>query len=116
MSQATKKNIYPWVVVGLLSVVAFLNYLDRQMLATMQTAIGADIAELQLSQNFGRLMDIDVIGPGRSPVSREEMGLPPRKCLLCNHPARYCMRARNHSTEELLIKIRQMVAEYEKRL
>ena len=58
MSQATKKNIYPWVVVGLLSVVAFLNYLDRQMLATMQTAIGADIAELQLSQNFGRLMAI----------------------------------------------------------
>ena len=58
MSQATKKNIYPWVVVGLLSVVAFLNYLDRQMLATMQDAIGADIAELQLSQNFGRLMAI----------------------------------------------------------
>ena len=58
MSQVTKKNIYPWVVVGLLSVVAFLNYLDRQMLATMQTAIGADIAELQLSQNFGRLMAI----------------------------------------------------------
>ena len=58
MSQTAKKNIYPWVVVGLLSVVAFLNYLDRQMLATMQTAIGADIAELQLSQNFGRLMAI----------------------------------------------------------
>ena len=60
MSTATAKktNIYPWVVVGLLSVVAFLNYLDRQMLATMQVAIGADIAELQLSQNFGRLMAI----------------------------------------------------------
>ena len=60
MSTATAKktNIYPWVVVGLLSVVAFLNYLDRQMLATMQVAIGADITELQLSQNFGRLMAI----------------------------------------------------------
>lgn len=55
---AKRSNIYPWVVVGLLSVVAFLNYLDRQMLATMQVAIGADIAELQLSQNFGRLMAI----------------------------------------------------------
>ena len=59
MSPSTaKKSIYPWVVVGLLSVVAFLNYLDRQMLATMQVAIGADITELQSAQNFGRLMAI----------------------------------------------------------
>lgn len=52
------RKAYPWIVVGLLSVVAFLNYLDRQMLSTMQAAIGADIAELQLSRNFGRLMAI----------------------------------------------------------
>ena len=52
------EKIYPWIVVGLLSVVAFLNYLDRQMLSTMQAAIGADIAELQQAQNFGRLMAI----------------------------------------------------------
>ena len=52
------KKYYPWIVVALLSVVAFLNYLDRQMLSTMQTAIGADIAELQQAQNFGRLMAI----------------------------------------------------------
>ena len=51
-------RIYPWIVVGLLSVVAFLNYLDRQMLSTMQAAIGADITELQQAQNFGRLMAI----------------------------------------------------------
>ena len=53
-----KENIYPWVVVGLLSVVAILNYLDRQMLSTMQAAIGVDIAELQVAQTFGRLMAI----------------------------------------------------------
>ena len=52
------EKIYPWIVVGLLSVVAFLNYLDRQMLSTMQTAIGADIFELQQARNFGRLMAI----------------------------------------------------------
>lgn len=57
MKEKTSK-IYPWIVVGLLSVVAFLNYLDRQMLSTMQEAIGADITELQASQNFGRLMAI----------------------------------------------------------
>lgn len=58
MSREKIQRIYPWVVVALLSVVAFLNYLDRQMLSTMQTAIGADIAELQQAQNFGRLMAI----------------------------------------------------------
>ena len=58
MSQEKIRRIYPWLLVAMLSVVAFLNYLDRQMLSTMQTAIGADIAELQQAQNFGRLMAI----------------------------------------------------------
>lgn len=58
MSKEKFEKIYPWVVVGLLSVVAFLNYLDRQMLSTMQAAIGVDIAELREAQNFGRLMAI----------------------------------------------------------
>ena len=52
------KKAYPWIVVGLLSAVAFLNYLDRQMLSTMQAAIGLDIAELRQAQNFGRLMAV----------------------------------------------------------
>lgn len=30
------KNVYPWIVVALLWVVALLNYMDRQMLSTMQ--------------------------------------------------------------------------------
>lgn len=58
MSKEKFEKVYPWVVVGLLSVVAFLNYLDRQMLSTMQAAIGVDIAELREAQNFGRLMAI----------------------------------------------------------
>lgn len=58
MSKEKINKIYPWIVVGLLSVVAFLNYLDRQMLSTMQAAIGVDIAELREAQNFGRLMAI----------------------------------------------------------
>ncbi len=58
MSKEKFGKIYPWIVVGLLSVVAFLNYLDRQMLSTMQEAIGVDIQELQEAENFGRLMAI----------------------------------------------------------
>ena len=52
------KNVYPWVVVGLLWVVALLNYLDRQMLSTMQGAMQADIVELQKAEAFGALMAV----------------------------------------------------------
>lgn len=49
---------YPWIVVGLLWVVALLNYMDRQMLSTMKEAMQIDIAELESAVNFGRLMAI----------------------------------------------------------
>lgn len=49
---------YPWILVGLLWVVALLNYMDRQMLATMKPSMQIDIAELQMAANFGRLMAV----------------------------------------------------------
>lgn len=49
---------YPWIVVGLLWVVALLNYMDRQMLSTMKPSMMLDIEELQTATNFGRLMAI----------------------------------------------------------
>ncbi|MFV5685643.1 MFS transporter [Flavobacterium sp. GB2R13] len=49
---------YPWVVVGLLWLVALLNYMDRQMLATMRPSMETDIPELVSGENFGRLMAI----------------------------------------------------------
>lgn len=53
-----KQKIYPWVVVALLWVVALLNYMDRQMLSTMQSAMQLDIVELQKGEAFGWLMGI----------------------------------------------------------
>ncbi|HRI22511.1 MAG TPA: MFS transporter, partial [Panacibacter sp.] len=55
MIQAKK---YPWIVVGLLWVVALLNYMDRQMLSTMKPSMMVDIKELQTATNFGRLMAV----------------------------------------------------------
>lgn len=59
---------------------------------------------------LGRLMDLDVICQG--PLSRADIGLPPRKCLLCDNPARHCMRARAHTTEELLERIEQICKQW----
>ena len=49
---------YSWIVVGLLWVVALLNYMDRQMLSTMKPSMMVDITELQTAANFGRLMAV----------------------------------------------------------
>ena len=75
---------------------------------------------------LGRLMDIDVLKRAEgnyflcsSPknqfpsaigaISREDIGLGPRKCLLCDNEVRYCMRAKTHTTAELLARIEEMV-------
>lgn len=52
------KKVYPWIVVGLLWIVALLNYMDRQMLSTMKDAMMVDIVELESAANFGRLMAV----------------------------------------------------------
>lgn len=52
------KKWYPWAVVALLWVVALLNYMDRQMLSTMQESMKVDIAELRRAEAFGALMAV----------------------------------------------------------
>ena len=63
------------------------------------------------SHPLGRMMDIDVISL-EGPLSRESIGLGPRPCLICGQPARICMRARTHSTEELIETINAKVDNY----
>jgi MFS family permease len=51
-------QFYPWAVVAMLWGVALLNYMDRQMLSTMQHSIGLSIPAVQDPANFGALMAI----------------------------------------------------------
>ncbi len=50
--------------------------------------------------HLGRLLDVDVLEAGRK-WERGELGLPERRCLLCNAPAALCGRSRRHSVEQL---------------
>ena len=56
--QMKESKNYKWIIVALLFGVALLNYMDRQMIATMRPAMQIDIAELKQATNFGRLMAI----------------------------------------------------------
>jgi holo-ACP synthase CitX len=69
-------------------------------------------AELEDTHPLGRLMDLDVIGP-EGPIGRADIGLAERRCLICEKPARYCMRAGSHTQDELMVKIKQLVSSYE---
>ena len=42
------KKYYPWIVVALLWGVALLNYMDRQMLSTMKSAMTVSYTHLTL--------------------------------------------------------------------
>ena len=61
---------------------------------------------------YGRLMDLDVlerVGDTVVPVSRERVGEQPRRCLLCNRPARECMRAHTHTRAEISAAIDRLL-------
>lgn len=65
--------------------------------------------ELEDQNSLGRLYDIDVLRTDGSKVSREELGLSPRKCLICDEPAHACSRSRRHSVPELIDKITEIL-------
>ncbi len=61
---------------------------------------------------LGRLFDIDVFDAEGHPVPREAVGLQPRRCMLCENEARWCMRNRTHTQEELHNHIKSLIAKY----
>ena len=68
--------------------------------------------QIEDTHPLGRLFDIDIINADGVPVSRETIGEKPRRCLICEHEARYCMRMRWHTQEEIWAKINEMVDLY----
>lgn len=57
-----------------------------------------------------RLVDLDVIDGKGNPVSRESLGLAPRKCFICNEPAKLCMRQRTHTFDDVMTQVNQWLA------
>ena len=47
----------------------------------------------------GRLLDIDITD--KRPISRSDLGLPPRRCFICSGVAAECVATQRHSREEI---------------
>lgn len=57
--------------------------------------------ELEDSSPVGRLFDMDVLDIDGTKLSRESLGFPRRKCLLCENDAVLCAGRRAHPLEQL---------------
>ena len=61
---------------------------------------------------LGRIFDIDVFDKDHNQLSRTDLGLEPRKCLMCGKEARICIREKNHTYEELIERIEQICRDF----
>ena len=68
--------------------------------------------EIEDEHPLGRLFDIDVITPTGEPIARTSIGCEPRKCLMCDNEARFCMRNHTHTQEELHNRIAELIEDY----
>lgn len=53
---------------------------------------------------LGRIIDIDIYEDEKS-ISRTDLNLPRRKCIVCHNDAFFCIRNKSHSFEEVYEKI-----------
>lgn len=57
---------------------------------------------LENDHPLGRIFDFDVLNVQGEQLSRVDLGMGPRKCLICQEDALVCSRSRNHGLEALL--------------
>ena len=71
------------------------------------------LVQLEDEHPLGRLWDMDVICPEQCrAVSRAQLLLAPRKCLVCGEAAHACARSRAHPLDELLMVIEEKIDAY----
>lgn len=58
---------------------------------------------------LGELADVDVMDADGSPLGRADLGLPPRRCLVCGADAGACVVRRNHAPEEVEAAVERIV-------
>ena len=87
-----------------------LRFEKTQSSAGCEAYYVVDISAWQLKQiaiqteatdPIGRLFDMDVLDAQGQHLSRADLGLEPRKCLLCDQDARICARSRSHGLVRL---------------
>ncbi len=66
--------------------------------------------EIEDTTPLGRIFDMDVLSEKGS-ISRSNLGMPGRRCLLCGEAAKVCARSQSHPMELLLAEINRILKE-----
>ena len=66
---------------------------------------------LEETHPLGRYVDIDVYTM-ESSLTRQKLGYPNRKCVICDEDAFVCMRKQNHTAEALITHLKNLIKEY----
>ncbi len=67
---------------------------------------------IEEGSTLGRIFDIDVISKNGHIISRSELGISSRRCLVCDHPAKECIRSQRHELHDIEGKINSIINEY----
>lgn len=76
-------------------------------------AAAADVKKVTVSieenHKLGRLFDFDVFNISGEQISRTQLGLSERKCLLCSENAKVCARSKKHDINVVLNKLYEII-------
>jgi len=64
---------------------------------------------IENQDRLGRLFDMDVLDVDGHKLSRTDIGLPGRLCLVCSQPAQACARSRRHSVPVLVRNVHRIL-------
>lgn len=80
------------------------------VLKTEPSFLKMELCKLEASAPYGRLWDFDVLDSSGKPVAREDVGLPPRGCIVCGKPGRACASRQLHPTEDVLAACHKLLS------
>lgn len=67
---------------------------------------------LEDENTLGGLFYIEVLREDCTPVTREDLGLAERACILCGRPAGECQREHRHTENDMLIRMAEIMTDY----
>lgn len=67
-------------------------------------AVKEAMVNLEDTHPLGRLFDLDVEG-----INRKDLGIAPRKCLICDDDAHGCSRSRKHTLDTVIDTINTLI-------
>lgn len=69
-------------------------------------------SRLEEADELGTIFNFDVFDVEGKEILRADVGVPLRKCLLCNEAASKCIKQSTHTPEEVVIKVQQILQKY----